>query len=265
MSIQLRSGLFVGLITLLSWSPLFGQICAPDLQYDSLGLYPAALPQGMVGQAYEAVATAVIPESFEVSGIPLDICKAEVVSTTPALSDYGLAYDCEPTGCVIEINHSDTDTLTYGCLAITGTPTQTLDSVVANFRVFLGSYSAMTNVCSFDPNPSSALPLSFTVNLKITETTNIAALEAQGYRLRAYQGAGALLEVQLTLPQTDRVRISVLDVQGRTVMQQAAQALPGGDHRFSLPTGEWTGGVYLLRVDLDQPGQPLTQKVLLAH
>lgn len=254
---QLRSGLIVAWLGLLSLS-LSAQICTPDTQYEELGLFPEVLPQGIVGQPYEAVATAVIPETFELNGSPLDICQAEVASTTPGLDTVGLSYSCEPSDCLIEIDHSDSDTLTYGCLSITGTPTQNLDSVVANFRVFLGQYDANTDVCSFDPN--SPLPLSFTVNLLVT--TNLSELRARGYALQAHI-TGQSVQVQLTLPQAQPAALLVRDLQGRLLVQESPRLRDAGTHTRQVDAANWPAGVYLVQLYLPKQGQYLTHKLII--
>ncbi len=59
-----------------------------------------------------------------------------------------------------------------------------------------------------------------------------------------------------------RARLSMVDLQGRTVVELFNGSLPGGNHLFDLNhSGKFTSGVYIVRLELDS--ETISSKVIL--
>ena len=67
--------------------------------------------------------------------------------------------------------------------------------------------------------------------------------------------------VRLSIPETMGTRVEVYDLLGRRVHAAAGEAIrSAGDHQWTLPTGSWAPGVYLVRI---QAGPAITTKRLI--
>lgn len=258
---QLRHGLIVGMISLLSISGLWAQICTPDEQFTEAGLFPEVLPSGEVGMAYEATATAVLPHTLDVGVGILDICKGRILNTEPNLADYGLAYECNVANCVIEIDHTTSNTLTYACLVIAGTPTQPLDSVKVILQAVVGNVDN-GGVC----DSTLAVPETLTVALEITPSTSIASPAGDGSgQLHAFQPSPDRLLVGYTLAQAQATELTLIDQQGREIYRRERLREVAGPQTQPVALGAWPSGVYLLRLSLPEQGAQLTRRVIITR
>ena len=73
----------------------------------------------------------------------------------------------------------------------------------------------------------------------------------EDYALRVYPNPARVSSrafVTFRLERTEPVRLTVLDILGRTVMEQAWPPLPAGLHRIPIPVQEWRSGVYFIRL-----------------
>ncbi len=71
------------------------------------------------------------------------------------------------------------------------------------------------------------------------------------YALRVYPNPARVSSrvfVTFRLARTEPVQLTVLDILGRTVMENASPQLPAGSHRFVIPIGEWGTGAYFIRL-----------------
>ncbi|MDQ7065997.1 MAG: hypothetical protein Q9P90_17340 [candidate division KSB1 bacterium] len=71
------------------------------------------------------------------------------------------------------------------------------------------------------------------------------------YALRVFPNPARLpsrVFVTFRLARPEAVRLSVLDILGRTVMEKSWPWLPAGSHRFVIPIGEWGTGAYFIRM-----------------
>lgn len=257
---QLQRGLIVALISLMSISGLWAQICTPDSQFAEAGLFPEALPTAEVGVAYEATATAVLPHTLDVGIGVLKICKGRILATEPNLADYGLSYACDVPNCVIEIDHTTSDTLTYACLVILGTPTQTLDSVKVILQAVVGNVSS--GVC----DSTLAAPETLTVALSITPATSIVAPgQKASAQLHAFQPSPDRLQVGYTLDQAQPAELTLVDLQGREIYRREMARDVAGPQSQAIELEAWPSGVYLLRLSLPQQGAQLTRRVIISR
>ncbi len=116
----------------MSVTNLFAQACTPDPQYENeeAGVYPlpdtvgsvtSVLPTACVGLAYEALWTAVVPDSLTVELVPgspttLDLVSVTVTDIT-GLPPGADTWVCEPSADCVFPDQA------VGCLAVVGTPT----------------------------------------------------------------------------------------------------------------------------------------------
>ncbi|MCB9357398.1 MAG: T9SS type A sorting domain-containing protein [Calditrichaeota bacterium] len=71
----------------------------------------------------------------------------------------------------------------------------------------------------------------------------------------------ATSNLRFVLPEAGHVRAIVYDVLGREVTRLADQAFLAGEHQLSIGAGNWSSGLYFLRIET--PGQIQTQKLML--
>lgn len=95
------------------------QICIPDSQYTSGGIYPESLPPHCQNEAYNQVITAVVPKDtlvpippFGTLNAPINFIRLDTVLNLPP----GISYQCVPPTCEFPGGSS-------GCILMTGTPT----------------------------------------------------------------------------------------------------------------------------------------------
>ncbi len=73
----------------------------------------------------------------------------------------------------------------------------------------------------------------------------------------------AFTRLELTLPSTAPVRVTVFDVLGQTVSTPYNQALPAGRHTLSFDAHDWASGVYFVEVSVPGEFRQLRKLVLL--
>lgn len=118
-------GLFTTFLTLFISGLLMAQTCVPDqtLADSTVGIYPSPYDsvtmtggiedKACVNTYYETVIQVRVPETVEISGVPVGITNI-TVSNVAGLPD-GLTYACTPTDCSIVPDD------TVGCVIIYGT------------------------------------------------------------------------------------------------------------------------------------------------
>lgn len=255
---QLKCFLIVGLI-LLGLTPVKGQICTPDTQFDSLGLFPGVLPPGVVGEAYNSIATAVITDSVVVpqfNNTVFAICQGTITKTIPDLADVGLSYECDVADCIINIDQTDMDSVTRACLVISGTPTAPLDSIQVELTAVVGNCGVAGGTLEFKDT--------LTVSLEITQSTSLLSLADRGFTLRSYQASESQLLVGVQRPQSSAAAtLSVVNVQGRRMTEVFLPANQAVRHVEELNVSNWPAGVYLLRLAVDGEPGILTHKAII--
>lgn len=130
----MKKVLLSSLFALVAGTSVFAQVCTPDPQYTTFGVYPpqdtldigatpnglkSPLPCGVIGCPYSATFTAVIPASVPLGGTTLNICNVQLVSMSTVgggAFPAGLSYATLPANGIFPAN-------TSGCAKISGTPT----------------------------------------------------------------------------------------------------------------------------------------------
>lgn len=234
---------------LLSMSQaLQAQICTPDTTQDTIGLSPAVLPLGTVGQAYSATLQAVLPTDTTVASVNFKFCKYRIVGTIPDTTTLGLGYDCSSMGCEFVVDHSTDPSLYWGCAVLQGTPLIELDTLIVQLEADIGSYNAMTNTCTV----SATLALNDTVPFQITAIPDgLAPIRPSQLQWSVYPNPSPdKAEVRFELPSGTDINLGVYDLSGRKV-QTVFEGTATGFQRFSLDRAGLSGGVYLIRLTLD--------------
>ncbi|GAB4403681.1 MAG: hypothetical protein OHK0039_03110 [Bacteroidia bacterium] len=258
----LRKPLILTLLMLASWGVALAQPCTPDTTLNVVGLYPDSLPTGYVGQPYYQVVQAVLPTDTSIAGFQLSFCSYRIVNTTPDVGALGLSYECDEPGCNYFVDHGAGDTIVRGCLVISGTPTDTVESILVNLEAQIGTYLSALDSCII----STQLVLPYAVDFVILDTTSgdtttsiYAALQARDLDLRlAPNPSNGSSQLQFRLPVAAHTEVAVYDMVGRRVqLAQQGYLLPGR-HDVTLEAGSLPEGIYLVRMHID--GQVFAQK-----
>lgn len=260
-----RIGMILAL-ALVALSPMQAQLCTPDTTLTGIGLTPDSLPPAFVGAPYSEVIQAVLPTDTSLGPITFAFCSYRIVSTTPDITAYGLTFECDQPGCNYIVDHSQN--VNRGCLVVSGTPTDTLSSILVNLEATIGTYNATADTCII----SNTLVIPYTVNFQIRDTTTqdtnttsiFTALSRQDLALSlAPNPSTGSARLAYTLPARASVQVSLYDLMGRELRRLQEGTLPAGDQALTLDAAGLPDGVYLLRLSLDGGALSLTEKWVL--
>lgn len=133
------------IIILLVVSPYgFSQVCTPNSSYTQVGIYPAVMPDGMVGQTYEQVLDFVLPTDT----MGYDFTNFKILSVSLPV---GLQWECN--NAFNDCNY-DPQVTVNGCGLVFGTP------------LVAGDYLVDVNVVA-DLTVAQGIPFSFQIPLTI--------------------------------------------------------------------------------------------------
>lgn len=230
--------------------------CSVDSSFTAPGIYPDTLPDACVGDPYSEVVNFVFPSDTVIFGqtVAFDSFVVTAVNNVPA----GLTWECN-------MNHPTCTYLTTpgqftrGCVQITGTattPNLATDSVEVIGQGWvtipiIGAYAAEDTIRMglLVKNCGTAAAPSIEQQLGLTVSPNPIASDSR---------------VTYTLPAGAHVRITVVDMFGRTVAEVAAGDQAAGYHAFSLgDLSGLAGGTYMVKFNLNQGEFSTTRKVVM--
>ncbi|MEL6628022.1 MAG: T9SS type A sorting domain-containing protein [Bacteroidota bacterium] len=239
----------------------FGQICTPGTNYTEVGLFPEVVPTGALGQPYSEKLDAALPKDTTFGNITLDFCSYRIDSTQPNLADFGLSFDCNEPGCAYNVDHDLP--LNFGCVVISGTPTQLFDDSIQVFiSAKVGNYDDQTDVCTILDSTTFAkivIKVAFKIDSTVTSVDVTKQLDMNIFP-NPTEGDAILRMQTLT---TDHTKITIMDIQGKVVATAWDQQLFAGEHTISLPTATLDEGMYLVRVETAKQGVSQLQKLII--
>ncbi|MCI4670819.1 MAG: T9SS type A sorting domain-containing protein [Bacteroidia bacterium] len=252
-----RSLLFV--VFVVFFGSLQAQVCEPDTTVPSLGLFPSSLPDGFLGSPYSSTLNAGLPRDTTIIGQVFDFCFYRIDSTQPNLSTLGLQFDCDQPGCQYTVDHSKP--LNFGCVVVSGTPTQTFnDSIVVFVKAAIGNFDG-TSCTVTDSTTFEALE--FKVPFRILLSNSISNSAEFGTVSLMPNPASDLVQLDFEIREVQNVAIEVLDLSGKTVKAVRQATFLPGKQNVEFSTGELAEGLYMVRVLSLDNGRMSTQKLMV--
>ena len=247
---------------------------------DTSGVFPQRLPDGEVGMAYDQTIHFVFPTVLSIfipelnDSIDLKLCIYSLDSL-PNLPE-GLMMNCNTPDCVWEMDFSP-DVVNRGCVQISGVPTTAVfpDDSLQIFLSITPSVLDTTDDCT--PLPLSQdlieqyatqqflVPFTIVGDTTIQDTTTtstLSQLNTTQYKIRVFPNPSSQSShLEFFLPERNSVQVMVLNELGQEVWSQGLRKMASGSHRLSLPTGNWTQGLYFVRMVLPEKGGQFTHKL----
>ncbi|MEM7655657.1 MAG: T9SS type A sorting domain-containing protein [Bacteroidota bacterium] len=266
-----RLFLLAGLMAFASLS-VQAQVCDPDTTVTQVGLSPDTLPTAYVGQPYNQIINAALPTDTTIV-IPLQFCSYRIVSISPPLDSLGLSFECDQGDCNYQVDHTVNGNLNWGCVVISGIPTIENDSVTVFLEATIGTYVAATDTCVV----STALPpIPYTLALTIVDTTtqdttgNDTTTSVFSYLTKEDLGMNVFPNptddqtmLSLDLPETADLKVEVVDLMGRQVVDVFEGRAFAGTKNQAINTSALPDGIYLIRTVLNQGELVLTEKLVI--
>lgn len=249
------------LITFFFLGNLQAQVCEPDTTVSSLGLFPASLPDGFLNTPYSETLNAGLPRDTTIFGTVFDFCFYRIDSTQPNLSTLGLQFDCDQPGCQYTVDHAIP--LNFGCVVVSGTPTQTFDdSIVVFVKAAIGDFDG--NTCTITDS-TTFQALEFKVPFQILMSSAISDPADFGKVSLAPNPTSDLVKLEFEMKEVQNVSIQVLDLSGKAVKTiEKASFLPGKQN-VAFGTGELAEGLYMVRILSLDNGKATTQKLMVTR
>jgi hypothetical protein len=143
-------------------------------------------------------------------------------------------------------------------LTLAANGTQTITVQFAPTAV--GLRTAELNIASNDFDEGT-----YTVALRgvALNATGIAALAGGGAAKLYPNPTGDAATIDLSLKASERIQVSVLDMQGRTVVAGAEREYPAGDHKLNVNTSSLANGTYF--VQMIAGNHTTRMKLVVAH
>jgi hypothetical protein len=222
------------------------QVCVPDMQLSSPGIYPSdTLPLMMVSIPYSHVVQFVFPVDTVFAGftIPFDSFIVSSISGIPA----GLNWECDANHPVCHYVTAPPQ-LTHGCVTIYGTPTQQspawpgYDSVIVDGVAFL--------TVPFLGSQSIAAPISVYYRTSPLVALNPSTFSNMGLQV-APNPSAFTANVRYTLANAADVKVAVYDVMGKEMMVVANDFQHEGAQEFTIDSRNLAPGAYYLKVNVN--------------
>ena len=242
--------------SLLGFGLTKAQVCTVDPQYTSPGIYPSDTLQDMwEAQATNQVVQFVFPEDTVVFGftLPFDSFKVSSVSNVPP----GLLWECNQNHPVCTYVTTPGQ-LTRGCVKVYGTPTgpsaalPSYDSLIVTGTAYVTLFGSVQSFASdipvyyrVYPAVSAAEAIGKAVNLQVQPNP----VNTQTW-----------VSFQLSTPSD--VKVSLYNVLGEEVKVVSNGPMTAGDKNVSLDMSELDGGIYFVRLNLNNGEYVGTQKVV---
>ena len=249
---------------------------------DTTGVFPQRLPDGEIGMAYDQTIHFVFPTTLSIfipelnDSIDLKLCIYSLDSL-PNLPE-GLMMNCNTPDCVWEMDFSP-GVVNRGCVQVSGTPSTAVlpDDSLRIFLSLTPSILDTTDECN--PLPLSQdlieqyatqqflVPFTIVGDSSVQDTTTtgtLSQLNSTQYKIRVFPNPSSeSSNLEFFLPERNSVQVVVLNELGQEVWTQTPIQMESGSHRFSLPTGAWTRGLYFVRLVLPEKGGQSTYTLLV--
>ncbi len=201
------SALMIILVSLTTVG-LMAQPCTPIDTFTAVGLFPDSLPAFNVGQPYSATLSAALPkDTVLITGIPaFDFCEFQIVRTEPDITQIGLAFECDQPDCIYEVDHSLD--LNFGCIVISGTPTEDFDSVQVFVQASVGTFDASNDTCITAQDLS--FPLTVYVEQGTPTSSDLLVETIQALSLSPNPSTGLSL-LSFDLPVATSIEVSLIN------------------------------------------------------
>jgi hypothetical protein len=228
------------------------QTCTPDPQYTAPGVYPDSatnFASATVGVAYNQNITLVVPTTTVVGTPPftftVNIDSIHLVSITNLPP--GLTYACSPSKCSWNGG-------TTGCAVIYGTPT------------VAGTYSLTVNVNGYAAGSTSPVAQTITYYKIVVNPNTTGLVENTVFNYEVKQNApnpfSNKTTVKVTVPTDDKIKISVVNMLGKVVMEKRVDATKG-ENEIDLDGRNLAGGIYFYTVDYK--GKTVTRRMMVTN
>lgn len=232
--------------------------CQPDETFrDSVGVFPLpfdaeASPEGgiteiaCVGKPYEFVFTIVIGDTLNLSGAQF-VIDSIIMDQDSALTGIpsGMDYSCNPPSCGFYKDSS-------GCVVISGITDESVAPGDYPLTITGLVYSGFIELPLTFPNPAIA-PGSYSLTVEAADSENCITSSVSTFvqGIDNFQIAPNPAHtngfLDISVASTGTYELSILDLLGRTVYQNALQ-LGVGDHRIPLDLSGLESGTYFYRL-----------------
>ncbi|MGE0636235.1 MAG: T9SS type A sorting domain-containing protein [Bacteroidia bacterium] len=240
---KLLSLLIIGSCAVVANAQTGGTACTPDQQYaGNPGIYPDTvqnLPPAVVGAAYDAVITAVVPSDTTVDfpgvgivTLTINYMKIDSAVGHPASLDYA----CNPADCSFPGN-------SINCISIYGTP-QAGDVGTYPLTVYVTANVTHALLGTFDAPQSTVTGYQVVVG-----DVGVEVLDANKFQVAQNipNPANGSTTINFTSPSPSTVDFKVYNMLGMVVKNNKIDAV-SGMNKINFNTNELAQGVYVYAI-----------------
>ncbi len=238
--------------------------CTPDSTFTGIGFTPDPLPEGCVGVPMNQVITFGLPVDTTITipivgpvTLPFDSFVVDSLFFIPP----GINWQCNQSNCHYISNPPNN---TYGCVEVSGTPTDTVpgDSVEIQATAYI---TLAGNAVGYPQNIKVGWrvhPAGTPVSACIVRIENDIHDELN---FGVYPNpASEFSSCSFALSKPGFVKLELLDIHGRMIQELANSDLGPGIHEIEIPTSRLPDGMFFLKLELNK-GAGTTTKKLLIH
>jgi len=212
--------------------------CTPDPSVKTTGVFPATLPAGKVGQAYNQILQFYIVKDTIVNVPPFGDIPATIDSfTITNITGYpaGLTYQCNTSNCSITGGGN-------GCVKVSGTPTQ---SGVFPLQIFLEIKASAFGQSQKQADTITSYVMTINSGVSVKNTNNIENFE---YEIFPNPIVNNQFNLSVWNKNSTQCTVKVFNIQGALVALQSIN-LNAGFNQQNIQLDGLTKGIYLLQLE----------------
>ena len=255
--------LLIVTIAVLFFQNQAGAQCTPNTTLTDVGLYPDSLV-AYVGAPFNDTTQAVLPTdtvvNFGTGNVQAYFCSYKIKGTTPDLGTLGLAIDCDQADCDYTVDHTTGGNVNWGCIVISGTPTQELDSIGVIIEAHVGTL--VGTAC----NPLLTLPDTLYFQLKISDTTTNSIykdLDRKALNFSLFPNPmEQSTQLQFDMPERGNVEIELYNTLGQK-MKTVYSGVALGEQSVNITADGLANGLYFVRMNINQGERVITERLMI--
>lgn len=255
--------IYVALLAFLGLGLLFQDVqaqgaCTPMTTADTVGLYPAILDTGTVGQPYTMQIDFVMFKDTLFQGTQLYICSFELSSILKlpggvSVTAGGPTYQAGSNPPKWNVSHA-AGAVNKGCVVISGTPTDTIadDFILVTVNITPSLFNPNGGNCQ--PLTTAAIPYTDTLFWRVNPASMGIQnpISAEQINLKVVPNpANGMSAISMNLNKKQDIDVAIFDMMGREVTKVYKGVAAEGTQKYTVDTQSIPNGIYTLKVNLE--------------